>query len=239
MPAPFQTGETLGYEVRYLGLTAGELSLELRSEPKHSDRLRIRSRARTLNAADSLLRIRSDSFCVVERRRLLPLLCRSSFSIRGNDRRREVKYDREAGRVKETILEEGEVERHTRELDPDGEQAQEMLSAMYLARTMPLEPGSPVRFHGWRGKKRVIVECIPETVESVELPAGPRRALRLAVRVKEKAHPHQSDGGHVWVSDDPRRVPLKMSFDGPLGSVEAVLVRTEGLLPGPVLTARR
>jgi hypothetical protein len=221
----FQPGETLAYEVRYLGLTAGEITLSVREESGRPDRLRLHLQGRTLNSADSLFRVRADSFCVVERAAMLPVWCRAAYSTRREDRRREVRYDRAAGKVQETLLDGGKAERHIRSLGPEP------------AGTLPLEVGRTVLFGGWRGEKRVRVECLPEVVEVVATPAGPQRALRLAVHVREKYHPEQGDGGTVWLSDDPRRVPLRMSFDAPLGTLEVVLVSASGLLPGPLLTA--
>jgi hypothetical protein len=239
MTLPFQAGEKLDFEVRYLGLTAGEVSFSVEAEPGQPERLRIRSEGRTINAADSLFRIRSESFCVVESPGILPVWCRSTFTSRRTDRRREVRYDRRGGKVHETLLDAGAVEKHVRDLGADPSAVQEFLSAMYLTRTLALTPGQPVSFTGFRGEKRVVVEGHPEAVETVSTPSGPRSAVRLAIVVKEKMEKDAQDGGRVWLSDDPRHVPLKMSFEGPVGTIEVLLVRAGGLLPGPELAAAR
>ncbi len=224
----FEVGETLRYEVRWLGITSGEMTLSVAEETGQPGQLRIEGQGRTLGAAESLFRVRSDSYCVVDREGLAPVLCRSTFTSRSRERRREVRYDRAAGQIRETLLDEGEVERHTRALVAD---SQEVLSALYLARTRPLEPGHPFSFRGARGDKPVRVTCVPEGEESID----GVRAMRLTLHVDEKAEADQADSGQMWVSADTRHVPLRLRFVAPVGTLEIALVEARNLTDGPSL----
>lgn len=117
--------------------------------------------------------------------------------------------------------------------DPIAEDTRDITSALYFVRSLP--PGEGARFTVYEDGRLYRVQAAPASSGPIEVPAGAFHARAYHIR---------ADGGGdrpareltLWISEDPRRLPLKLTAASPLGLVVAELRRVRPALspPAPV-----
>ena len=99
----------------------------------------------------------------------------------------------------------------------------DVAGAIYLMRQLPLKAGLPICFDAygirrmWRTWGKVVGK------EHVSLPVGEFEAWHIAGEAARVDIPNLRREIHVWVSDDPRRLPLAALGAIDLGAVRATL----------------
>jgi hypothetical protein len=95
---------------------------------------------------------------------------------------------------------------------------QDVLSAIYVLRAVPLKAGDvitmPVTDDGLNYKLRVNVGA----VEPVKTPLSEVSAWRLKLSIFDREGRLQGRNVAMWLSDDPRRLPMKFQAELPLGT---------------------
>lgn len=100
---------------------------------------------------------------------------------------------------------------------------QDALSAIYVLRAVPLKTGEkmtmPVTDNGINYK----VQFDAGAVEKVRTPIGERSAIKIRLTVTDDRNQPVGKNIAIWISDDPRRLPLKLTADLPVGSFNLLL----------------
>jgi len=95
---------------------------------------------------------------------------------------------------------------------------QDALSALYVLRAIPFKASDrmtmPLSDNGMIYKLQVEIAAS----EVVKTPFGETRAWKLSPTIIDAAGRPQGRGLTVWVSDDPRRLPVKLQAELPVGS---------------------
>jgi hypothetical protein len=227
---PFPPGEELAYELRLLGIKAGEAKFRVEADALEPELLRFEARGRSLGAADSLFRLRQSASCEVDRTSLALRVCRVATQQRTGDRRREFVVDRSARNVRERLLQDGKPREKVVEFGDGIDRVQEALSGLYLLRARLPEAGRPQRFMAVRKNKPITVEATNRGTSVIETPAGRFEAVEVRLAVIEGEGEEGETAGSLWFSADARRLPVKLSFDAKVGTLEARLVDARGTL---------
>lgn len=227
---PFVPGEELAYELRLLGLRAGEAKFRVEADALEPDLLRLEAHGRSVGAADSLFRLRQSATCEVERGSLALRVCRVATQQRTGDRRREFVVDRTARQIRERLLQDGKPREKVVEFGDGIDRVQEALSGLYLLRARIPEAGRPQRFMAVRKNKPITVEATNRGTATVETPAGKFEAIEVRLAVIEGEGEEGETAGSLWFTADARRLPVKLSFDAKVGKLEAQLIDAKGTL---------
>ena len=95
---------------------------------------------------------------------------------------------------------------------------QDALSALYVLRAVPLKSGDritmPVTDNGTNYK--VQVDVAPP--EPIKTPYGQRPRWKLKLAIADAAGKPQGRNIALWLSDDARRLPMKLQAELPIGS---------------------
>jgi Protein of unknown function (DUF3108) len=225
---PFKNGERLVYDISWAGLTVGEGVLE--SEPLEAlngrEMLRVRSTA-TSNGLLSLIfpvrdRIESD----MDAQGLYPY--RITLDQRHGFRRRHkvIEFDQEDHKA--VLFSKGKTRRF--DIPP---QVQDILSSLYYFRAMEhMEDGSSVFINVHDSKKnwRLEIQILGrETLTSV---LGTLPTVKAKALIRYEGVLLNKGDLTLWLTDDPRHVPVMMNGKVAIGSITAMLTKME---PGRIL----
>lgn len=143
------------------------------------------------------------------------------------------RFDRENGKVAVRVLRQGLTRERTIDVPRDVE---DLASALLQLRYRPLAPGDHVELPVFTGVVTRTFTADVEGRERIETPAGKFAAVRVRVRMGLADQFATRRDAQLWLSDDPRHVPLRMTAEFAVGSVTATLV---GYHPGAQVTAAR
>lgn len=228
--APFAPGEELNYELKLLGLRAGEAQFRVEEDALEPDTWRLQARGRSLGAADSLFRLRQTATCVVERGSFALRVCRVATQQRTGDRRREFVVDRGQQHVRERVLKDGKPKEKVVEFGDGIDRVQEALSGLYLLRSQFPADGRPLRFQAVRKDKPITIEARLGPESTVQTPAGTFEAVEVKLQVIQGEAEEGEAAGSLWFTADSRRIPVKLSVDAKVGKLEGFLTGTKGTL---------
>jgi len=106
------------------------------------------------------------------------------------------------------------------------------LSAVYALRAMPLVPGQSFRLSVTESGELYTVVVKVGAREQVRSGLGGIAAWRLTLSaVDTKGAPAGSKALALWISDDGRRLPVRLQAELPVGTFDLVLRTAEGTLP--------
>ncbi len=212
---PFKVGEQLNYQI-FLGDTtppAGTATFQVRARARHFDRdaLLFTLRAQTTNAAQRLFFANDQISSYVDPKTLLPF-------------RSEMNLTEGARRLNQTLTINQD---HGTATSDKGERIEipigthEYLSFFYLARTFNITPPR-------RNAVSILVNNQPKTLfitslkrETIQIGSQSIPAIQLSLTTDDP----QPDKYlfRVWISDDRRRLPLRLTASTKLGQIRADL----------------
>jgi hypothetical protein len=224
---PFKAGETLGYDVSWSTfLTAGTATVSVREKRPsfasvawyivaEGQPTPLVSRLYTVYyKADTLL----DAYTLLTQRA-------SVFSQEGGRRRmKATRFDQVAHTARFEVTTATVVTRDF-PVPPD---AQDALSAIYVIRSLPLRQGFTTTIPVVDGDDVYRVEVSVTGHESVTTPAGEFPAWRITPTVLDDRSGTHAKGLVIWVSDDGRRLPLRMEAEMPFGRFVLTLREARG-----------
>lgn len=225
----FFPGETMQFEVKLSGMTAGEATLavgQVGNIDGHKA-LVVRSRAETAGAAKLVKNISDEQATVIDVETGRPLQLDTQVTTNDKVATATAKFTGSQSNV--TYTKPGETETHSYHVDFGKLIVFDSHSAMAQLRGWHAKPGTTkqVNVVGGRRLWRVDVHFI--ATETIGTDAGNRKAVHLsgeAYRLKPNLQLEQVKAARtfdVWISDDADRVPLKMSAHTELGDVEMIL----------------
>jgi len=224
----FAAGETLDYELTWVGVTGGSLQMAIAPAPNDPAHYRITSLAKSSSSFAFLFKVRDEITSIVSR---------DDFST--------VRYEKhlnERGRYKDDITTIDERRRiatrrrpgHDNGVIPVPKPVFDPLSLVFHLRNLPLRPGTVERFTVFADGKVYTLEARVTGRESVSTPAG--NFNTVVVEPKMLAGGLFRDEGDltIWYTDDARHIPVRIKSDLKVGSIIATLraVRTGIALAG-------
>ena len=215
-PVPFRAGETLSFDISWSQfLTAGTATIAVREKRPSFDSIAyyivadgrptpLLARLYTLYyKADTLL----DVFTLLPQRA-------SVYSKEGSkERMKALRFDQVARRGVYEVTTSTVV---TTNLTLPAN-AQDPLSAIYVLRSRPLKPGAtftmPVVNNGeiYRMDAKVVAK------ETVVTPVGQLAAWKIVPTISDEHGKPTGDKLGLWISDDARKLPVKLEADLPVG----------------------
>ncbi len=100
---------------------------------------------------------------------------------------------------------------------------QDAASMMYFFRAFDLKVGQKLESDVFVSKKVWKLEVEVLGKEKVKVPAGTFDTLKIKPKVSLNGQAQKKGEMTIWVTDDDRKIPVKMQSEIPLGTVNAVL----------------
>jgi hypothetical protein len=220
---PFQAGETLSYDVSWSAyLTAGTATVSVREKRASlgSTAYYIVAEGQPISWLSRIYAVYYKADTLLDVYTLLPQRG-SLFSREGGRTQLEVTSFDHAARKGRYEVQAEKVERRDLDIPP---QTQDPLSALYFVRTLAMKPGThaaiPVTNNGEAFTLRVTVH----DRETVRTGLGPVAAWKvLPVIVDDKGRAGSTRELSIWLSDDHRRLPVRLRAELPVGSFDLTL----------------
>ena len=215
-PAPFSPGERAVYDVYWEGgpmnIAAGRATLEVAIGESDAIPWTFRAAAETADwvsnffqARDRLQTTADDMLQPIEHRR----------EIREGRRQldRTYVYDRSA-----RVVRMGDMR------IPLDVSARDALTAFYYVRTLPLAPGTVTMVPINEAGNPLVLQVGAGEVEQIDYRGTRMNARRLAPRLMRRIERRRPIALTVWLSDDDRRIPLRVVVEAGFGRVRLDLV---------------
>jgi hypothetical protein len=221
-PVPFRPGETLSWDVSWSSyLTAGTAVATVKEKKAsfNSTAYYIVAEGRPTPLLSKLYSLYYKMDTLLDSYTLLPQRG-SVYSEEGKRHRfKTTQFDRAARKV----LFEYRTDTTMKADFPTSAVTQDALSAIYVLRAIPMKPGDrmtmPVSDNGLNYKVQFDVGAL----ERVRAPIGEQSALKVKLSVFDDKNKPVGRNVAIWMSDDARRLPVKLQADLPVGSFNLLL----------------
>lgn len=209
-------GEQIDLDVDYLHVKAGQARISLGKAEGAIWPIVLQGRTEGISG---MLDIREHLVSYWDSRERLPRGSDSN-SIEIGDRHSDhASFDRQAGKVHVQVHRPGKLLEKSFDV-PAG--AQDMAGALLYVRLQPLAPGTHLEVPLFASGQSLTLSADVVGRERVETPAGTWDTLRIQLRSAMKGSFHSRETT-LWVSDDARHVPVRISAEFAVGSVVATL----------------
>ena len=230
IPVPFKVGETLTFDVSWTTfLSAGTATmsvLERRPGAAGRNAYYLVAEGKPSAMLGKLYSLYYKAESMLDTRTLLPSLA-TIYSDEGGRKRYKTTTFKGNGSVQYEI----KTSTTATSTITAPRTAQDPLGAIYILRSLPLKAGMtapippiPVIDSGKAYTMRVRVGGI----ESVKSGLGTLQALKLSMTMIDAAGKPEGSGFSIWLSDDARRLPLKISAGLAVGTVHLTLAKVSG-----------
>jgi len=237
----FKQGEKLTFEINYGFVTAGEAIMEIDPDFQTINGRKcydIRFYVNSTSSFDWVYKVRDFYRTYVDVAGLFPWRFEQHIKEGNYQRDFEAIFDQQNLKAKT----------YTGEKDPkkfEGEfdipmYAQDAMSAFYYARTLDysnMKNGDKISFQNFYKDKTYPLDVKYLGKETVEVPAGEFRCIIVEPLVQEGGLFKSEGSIVVWMTDDERRMPVKVKTKVLIGSIDADLSDYSGLA-GP-LTSKK
>ena len=228
-PVPFKVGETLSFDVSWTTfLSAGTATMsvkERRSAGSGRNSYYLVAEGQPSAMLGKLYSLYYKAESMLDTRTLLPSLA-TIYSDEGGRKRYKTTTFKGNGSVSYEV----KTSTTATSTITAPRTAQDPLGAIYILRSLPLKAGMtttvpiPIIDSGKAYTMRVRVGGI----ENVKTGIGTLQALKLSMTITDTAGKAEGSGFSLWLSDDARRLPLKISAGLAVGSVHLTLARVGG-----------
>jgi hypothetical protein len=113
--------------------------------------------------------------------------------------------------------------------------SRDAISALFYARTLPLEEGARYNIPVNEAGRNLVVELVVGPKERIETSGVAVDAIRLEPRIRRRVERRQPLETVLWMSTDDRRMPLALDLEAGFGRVRAELV---SYTPGAAVQSR-
>ncbi len=209
-------GEQIDLDVDYLHVKAGSARISLGKAEGAVWPVILQGRTEGLSG---MLDIREHLVSYWDSQARLPRGSDSN-SIEIGDRHSDrASYDRPAGKVHVQVHRPGKLLEKSFDVPPD---VQDMAGALLYVRLQRLAPGTHLELPLFANGQSVTLSVDVVGKDRLQTPAGTWDTLRIRLQTALKGS-FQSRQTTIWLSDDDRHVPVKISADFAVGSVVATL----------------
>ncbi len=211
---PFGEGELLTFSIQYGLIYAGEATLEIRNIAgvDSARAYHIISTARTSSAFDHVFKVRDRHDSLLDYDNL--------FSLSFEKHLREGKFKRDE---KVTFDQKRHLAIYPDKQVPIPPNTQDFLSALYYARTLPLDVGQAIAMANHTGGKNYPIYIKVLRRERVKVPAGEFDCLVVEPVLQTTSLFENKGKLTIWVTDDTVRMPVLLRSKVVIGAFEAVL----------------
>jgi hypothetical protein len=211
---PFGEGEKFVYNVEYGIITAGQATLEVRnlSQVDSMTCYNIVSNARTSDVFSRVYKVRDRFVSLMDTTELV--------SVRYEKHQREGKFKRDESVV---FDQRSHTATYKDKVVPIAPRTQDILSAMYYMRTLPLEVGQAIGLANHTDGKNypLVIKVLGK--ERVTVDAGTFDCLVVEPFLRAPGLFEQKGRVTVWVTDDRYKIPVLVKSKIVIGAVAAVL----------------
>lgn len=233
----FGLGERLEFEINYGFLTAGTAVMEIAPNYQVVNGRNCYDISLSISSASSfewVYKIQDKYKCYLDADGLFPW--KFEQIIREGDYSKDFTaiFDHDSLKVRTTNITKGERKPDAEYVIP--KYALDVISAFYYARTMnigTMSTGSEISMQSFYNDATYDLNIKILQKEDVDVPAGDFRAIVVQPNVKEGALIKKAENIAVWISNDDRKIPLKIQLDVIIGSVKVELSSYKNLA-GPL-----
>ena len=213
---PFTVGETLKYDLKVNVIKAGHAKLQVIGEEivDENQTYHIKYTVKSNRYVDRLFYVRDQVDSWLDKKGLF------THRLIKNIREGSYRYKLEAkmNYIDSTLTSEDEVFQIDSEIrDP--------FSLFYYLRSIPLKVGQKLSFKTFDNGQFVDFHIIVHRKENVRVPAGRFRCLVIEPYRKGKTLFKQKGDMRIWLTDDERRLPVKIETKATFGSMTMLLKR--------------
>jgi hypothetical protein len=229
----FAAGEDYFYEVKWGVITGGHSTLTIVGLEPVDGRpaFHIQSDAKSVGVVDTFFKVNDRNETWLD--------LTSLTTVRYEKHIREGKYRIEETGMIDQVLHKFVVQSYridkNRYEDKKGEvtpNVLDVLGALYYVRTLPLEVGQTYTFDVFSPKRIWPLEVKVHKKERVKVPAGKFNCILVEPYLREPGiFVAKGKKLQVWLTDDARRMPVKMRSEVVIGHVSADLVRYKHVSP--------
>ena len=213
-------GEQLTYEISWLNITAGTAVMTVSDAGMDGDRplAKLITTAQSRPAITTFFPVDNRVESIVDLATLFPehLL----FKRREGKKKEDIEYTFHQKEGTVTVVKGGATE--TLDMPPG---TQDVISCLYFARSeLSLQPGSSLAMNVYHDKKNRKVEVRVEEIETISGPWGGLETARVLVVMPFQGLFLNQGNIRVWLTNDDRRIPVRMKAKVIIGSIVADLV---------------
>jgi hypothetical protein len=220
---PVFVGEALLFEVRWMGMLAGRASMTVSERTMRDGRevYHIRTLAETSPFFSVFYMVRDVGETFVDARELYPWYFHLDQREGARAMKRTVAFDQHRGVAVYTKNHQAPEAVEV----PLG--VHDSLSSFYALRTVPLHVGQAIHLKTFSNGRTYDVEVQVIRRERVDAYWGPVEALVVRTLMRFEDVLRQKGDVLIWVTDDERRLPVRMRTAIKVGSIEATLVEAK------------
>ena len=217
---PFQVGEQLTFDISWLNITAGTAVMAVTGAGVDGDRplVKLVTTAQSRPAITKFFPVDNRVESLLDPATLLPE--HLTFKRREGKKKEDIEYAFQQKEGKVTVLKGGMTEI----LDmPPG--TQDVISCLYYARSaLSFQPGASLTMNVYHDKKNRKLDVRVEEIETISGPWGTVETARLLVVMPFQGLFLNQGNIRVWLTNDERRIPVRMKAKVVIGSIVADLI---------------
>ena len=223
----FTYGEKLTFAVKYKFVTAGYAVMSVGNKPvtvSGRPTYDVRFSVRTTNSFDKVFKVRDIYRTWIDVDGLFPW--------KFQQRVREGDYKKD---FSANIDQRARKARTTKGTFTVPSYVQDVLSAFYYTRAYDLrklKKGQSFTLKNFYGKKAHTLRVVHRGKQTIKTDAGTFRTIKLEPMVKDGGLFKSEGKIYLWVTDDARKMPVKVSAKVPIGSIDSELVKYSGVKGG-------
>lgn len=226
-PVPFRAGEQLTYDISWSSyVTAGTATVTVQAKKPsyNSVAYYIVAEAQPTPLLSKLYNLHYKVDTLLDTYTLLPQ--RSSiYSEEGKRHRYQETLFNQAARKASFEMRTSTIFKRDVAVAP---YSQDILSAIYVLRAIPLKPGTTITMPVCDGGETYRVELSVPRAETVSTPLGQLSALRIEPSVRDSRGQLSGEKLVMWMSEDARRVPVKLQGQLKVGTFVLTLRSQRG-----------
>ena len=213
---PFGPGESCTFSIGYGVIQAGEavLTVEEVFEYYGSSVYHLRTRARSNRFFSAIFKVRDQADSYMDVHRLHSRYFNKHLREGQFRRDVEIHFDHENRKAYFPSGKENDI--------PYG--VQDVLSAFFRVRAMELNDGDEIQLPTHGDNEMYELKVIVHGREELETVLGKRRCIKLQPLMEDEGLFKHKGDLFVWLTDDERRVPVRVQANIPVGAIEAKLV---------------
>jgi len=226
-PVPFRAGEVLIYDVSWSTyLTAGTLTVSVREKRPSfgSVAYYVTGEGRPTPLLSKLYSLYYKADTLVDVYTLLPQRG-STYSEESGRRRMKITRFNHAARTVQFEMQTATVFKKELAVPP---YSQDILSALVVIRALPLKTGTKITMPVCDGGDLYRATIVVGARELVRTGLGPMNALKIVPAVTDSRGRPSGRGMALWITDDARRLPVKLQAELAVGSFVLVLREAKG-----------
>jgi hypothetical protein len=211
--APYPIGERMGFSIDYLGMRVGTASISVGAPGDRG--VPVKLEAHTTGLTGAVYNFRESLVSWLDPGTGLPTYFELNIKENSWKHYDTTEYDRQAGQA--IFIQRGKTTSTDKIAVPAD--TIDFLALAFQLRRLPLEPGTRHTFSvltGTEGAHPVIAEVMD--LETVKTKAGDYQALKIRVPTGLSGKFSEKNPTYLWLSDDPRRVVVKITTDFSFGS---------------------